>query len=106
MSITRYVLAGLMIGALGAPAAQADTKWRLNQSRAEAMQDCLAQARYWRPSQRSKVAGYMGVSQARAPRLFCQRLINALASGRITNKDVAKFRVSGSGKLLQIIKGR
>ena len=100
------LLIGAAVLALSGCATQSDEAWQLKKSKPEAMQACLAQAKYWGRGQRSEVAGYMNVSEERAPQLFCQRLTDAVASGRITNKDVAQFKTSGSGKLFQIVKGR
>lgn len=49
---------------------------------------------------------FMGVSKERAPAVFCQRLVKAVASGRITFSDINRLQESRHTEIWKVIKGR
>lgn len=49
---------------------------------------------------------FMGVSKERAPAVFCQRLVKAVASGRITFSDINRLEENRHTEIWKVIKGR
>lgn len=49
---------------------------------------------------------FMGVSKERVPAIFCQRLVKAFASGRITYSDINRLQESRSTEIWKVIKGK
>lgn len=49
---------------------------------------------------------FMGVSKERAPAVFCQRLVKAMASGRITYSDINRLQENRHSEVWKVIKGR
>lgn len=48
----------------------------------------------------------MGVSQERMPSLFCQRLRDAVLSGRITASDINNLQLNQPTEIWKVIKGK
>ncbi|HEV2506601.1 MAG TPA: hypothetical protein VGV39_26240 [Mesorhizobium sp.] len=57
-------------------------------------------------STKEEIRGFMGVSKERAPALFCQRLVRAFVSGRITFSDLNRLQENRSTEIWKVIKGR
>jgi len=56
---------------------------------------------------RERVAGIMGVSPAMVPSVYCRRVFNGVASGRLTRADWDSMsKGKPSENLLKVIKGR
>ncbi len=74
----------------------------------QAIKDCIARERSISQADKNTYAAIMNVSAARYETAFCNRLMNALASGRITYADYVKLSSPGadSSKLIKVMQGR
>lgn len=57
-------------------------------------------------SAKEEIRTFMGVSKERAPAIFCQRVVRAVASGRITFSDINRPQENRSTEIWKVIKGR
>ena len=67
---------------------------------------CVESYSLFSRSLKEELRTFMGVSKERAPALFCQRLIRAVASGRITFSDINRLQENRSTDIWKVIKGR
>ncbi len=67
---------------------------------------CLSRMKLTDISAKHELASFMGVSMERMPALFCQRLLNAALSGRLTLSDINRLQLSQPTEVWKIIKGR
>lgn len=74
----------------------------------QVVRDCIADQKVEPPSSNKNAALVMNVSLSDFPEIFCKRLWNATAAGRITYADYLKFSQPGSdkSKLIRIMQGR
>jgi hypothetical protein len=68
----------------------------------QATDNCKGKARYFAPTLKVELAIMMKVPKAQVEDAFCTRLVNAVASGRITEADFAKAK--GSGNLAAFVR--
>jgi hypothetical protein len=71
----------------------------------ELIQDCIADQRRESAGDQKTTAALMGVSVKAYPQLFCSRVINAYASGRLTYGDIQNVSADQS-KIINIVMGR
>lgn len=75
--------------------------------RAKTINDCSAKSSDWTKSATETAALLLEVPASKAPRLACQRTVNAVASGKLTYQDVIKMRRGEiTPKLVRILQGR
>jgi hypothetical protein len=70
-----------------------------------AVEVCLKKVKWWPLSIKHEAATLMRVSLDKMPPLLCQRLIAAIASGRLTPQQIAKLRTAAGSDFYKIIKG-
>jgi hypothetical protein len=71
----------------------------------ELINDCIADQRRESAGDQRTNAALMGVSVKAYPQLFCRRVINAYASGRLTYNDIRNANADQS-KIISIVLGR
>ncbi|WP_254016973.1 hypothetical protein [Mesorhizobium escarrei] len=71
-----------------------------------ALDRCLSRVAAWGITAKHEVAAFMGVFQERMPALFCRRLRDAAASGRITLSDISSLQLNQSTEVWKVIKGK
>jgi hypothetical protein len=59
--------------------------------RAKAVEKCLGKPLDWNAEMREALGYFANAADARNPRIVCQRYVNAIASGRLSYKDVQSF---------------
>lgn len=75
--------------------------------RAKAVNDCSAKSANWTKNATETAALLLDVPADKAPRLACQRTVNAAASGKLTYEDVIKMRRGEiTPKMVRILQGR
>ena len=81
----------------GSPAIKRDT-----------INDCIARQRKEPLAERKSDAAFVNASLADAPKVFCERMIKAWASGRITYKDYLSLSASNAdiSKVILIMQGK
>ncbi|MGX5850843.1 hypothetical protein ACWGTO_27570 [Mesorhizobium sp. PL10] len=86
-----------MHAGLGSPAAKRSV-----------INDCVADQRATPQSDKNNLSALMNVSPARYETAFCNRLLNALANGKITYADYRKMLSpsADNSKLIKILQGR
>jgi hypothetical protein len=67
---------------------------------------CLSGMETMSISAKHELASFMGVSMERMPALFCQRLVNAALSGRLSPADIDRLQSERPTEVWKIIKGR
>lgn len=68
---------------------------------------CIARARNFSPEARHNAALVMDVKDSQADRLSCTRMVNAIATGRLTYAEVEAMRYGHiSPKIVRILQGR
>lgn len=60
--------------------------------RARLVEKCVGEPLEWNAQMREVLGWFANASDARNPRIICQRYYNAIASGRLTYKDVQNFQ--------------
>ncbi|MGX8011183.1 hypothetical protein ACVDG8_020575 [Mesorhizobium sp. ORM8.1] len=86
--------------AVGCQAASAVTK----QAGSE-MDKCIASARVWDITFKHELASFMGEPLDRVPALFCQRIFEAVRTGRISFSDVNAIQLNQPTEIWKVIKG-
>lgn len=71
-----------------------------------ALDRCVSRVATWNITAKHEAAAFMGVSQERMPGLFCRRLRDAVASGRITLSDINSLQLNQSTDIWKVIKGK
>jgi hypothetical protein len=71
----------------------------------ELIRDCVADQRRESAGDQKTTAALMGVSVKAYPQLFCSRVINAYANGRLTYSDI-KNASADQSKMVNIVLGR
>jgi hypothetical protein len=86
-----------MHAGLGSPAAK---RYVIN--------ECVADERATSKADKNNLSALMNVSPARYETAFCNRLVNALANGKITYADYRKMLSpsADNSKLIKILQGR
>jgi hypothetical protein len=75
--------------------------------RAKAVNDCSLKSSDWTKQATETAALLLEVPASRAPRLACQRTVNAVASGKLSYHDMIKMRRGEiTPKLVRILQGR
>jgi hypothetical protein len=69
------------------------------------IRDCIADQRRESAGDQKTTAALMGVSVKAYPQLFCSRVINAYANGRLTYNDI-KNASADQSKMINIVLGR
>lgn len=82
----------------GADALRKDPKVR-----AAALQDCVKDMQRKPLPERRMLSSATGVSLARMPQVFCDRIVAGVASGRITYADLQNDQ---DDKLIRVVRGR
>ncbi|MGK6314526.1 hypothetical protein [Neorhizobium sp. DT-125] len=59
--------------------------------RAKAIEDCVGKPLDWNAEMREALGWFANATDTKNPRIVCQRYYNAIASGRLTYKDVQSF---------------
>ncbi|MEP6565564.1 MAG: hypothetical protein ABJB10_10525 [Mesorhizobium sp.] len=67
---------------------------------------CLSRMETTNISAKHELASFMGVSMERMPALFCQRLLNAALSGRLSLSDINRLQLDQPTEVWKIIKGK
>jgi hypothetical protein len=70
------------------------------------MDQCMKSYAVFPLSAKEEFRTFMGVSKERAPAVFCQRLVKAMASGRITYSDINRLQENRHSEVWKVIKGR
>lgn len=86
----------------GARMAEADGKPNIKAG----IEQCVKDYALFPLSLKEELRTFMGVSKERAPALFCQRLVKAVAGGRITFSDINRLQESRATEIWKVIKGR
>lgn len=70
--------------------------------------DCVGRVRQQPAAEQKQTAALFNISLSRYPSTYCNRLINAYASGRITYKDYVALGSStaDNSKVIRIMQGR
>lgn len=58
------------------------------------LEQCISRVGGTPESDRRYIAGLFGIKLADVPRIYCQRYFRALQSGRITEKDIVRAKLS------------
>lgn len=69
-------------------------------------QRCIASTKKWDITSEQQLRAFMGVSKERAPVLFCQRLLKAVASGRVSESDLNRLQTERATEVFKVLKGR
>jgi PBP1b-binding outer membrane lipoprotein LpoB len=74
----------------------------------ELIRDCVADQRRESIGDQKTTAALMGVSVAAYPKLFCSRVINAYANGRLTYRDMTNVSNGSADQsvIVKIVLGR
>ncbi|MCC2613251.1 MULTISPECIES: hypothetical protein [Rhizobium/Agrobacterium group] len=59
--------------------------------RAKAVEKCVGKPIDWNAEMREALGWFANSADAKTPRIVCQRYVNAIASGRLSYKDVRSF---------------
>ncbi|MGB8818923.1 MAG: hypothetical protein WCC66_13480 [Rhizobiaceae bacterium] len=71
------------------------------------LQECIAETRPGSASEQKELAAFLKVPQSKLTETICRRVVNAMASGRMSYADYRKIVTTGdSPKLLKIIQGK
>jgi hypothetical protein len=105
MTLTAVVLAGCT--------SVSESEYKLGRSylaenpsvKRELIRDCVTDQRRESAGDQKTTAALMGVSVKAYPQLFCSRVINAYANGRLTYSDI-KNASADQSKMVNIVLGR
>ena len=77
-------------------------------AKSEAIRDCIADERTEPLSKKKEIALVFNINMSNYEKVYCTRLWNAMARGRITYDDYLKLRQpnADSSKVIRIIQGR
>lgn len=93
MTANRHFLVAVAL--LAALAGCTTVQDQVANDRGGANSDCLGQVNAARPTFKIRAAAYMGVSRDAMPQLFCDRLLEGIAAGRINQSDINKLIRTG-----------
>lgn len=75
--------------------------------RNDVTQKCIAHARYSNPRARHNAALVMDVNDSQVDRLACSRMVNAVASGRLSYEEATALHYGRlTPKIVKILQGR
>jgi hypothetical protein len=100
----RLGVAVLLAAAGLAGCVSADAPMQMNGTREEATARCVKKVETWGIGVKTEASQFMGVSKERVPAVFCQRMVAAIESGRITGADFAGLRREHSSRIWKVIK--
>lgn len=72
----------------------------------EYMEKCVAGSHTWSISFKHEMASFMGVSVARMPALFCERIFAGVSQGRINYSDINRLQSNRSTEIWKVLKGK
>ncbi|MCP9231003.1 hypothetical protein NMG46_12190 [Mesorhizobium sp. LMG 17147] len=67
---------------------------------------CIGNVATWSITAKHEAMAFMGVSEERMPATFCRRLVDALASGRLTLSDINRLQTNQPTDVWRVIKGK
>ncbi|RWH70706.1 MAG: hypothetical protein EOQ86_11500 [Mesorhizobium sp.] len=99
----RFLILPAMVGALAGCQTGRDTAKKNPEA---GYNRCIAAVAVWSITLKHETSAFMGVSQERMPSLFCQRLRDAVLSGRITASDINSLQLNQPTEIWKVIKGK
>ncbi|MCG7504454.1 hypothetical protein [Mesorhizobium retamae] len=68
--------------------------------------DCIADMKRESAADKANMAAFLGVSVARLPAAFCNRIVGAMADGRLSHRDIFGAQRNGNyAKLITVLRG-
>ncbi|UVK55949.1 hypothetical protein DBIPINDM_002521 [Mesorhizobium sp. AR02] len=84
MSIRLLPVIGICFGLIGCSTIQDDVK----NDRSSAIAGCIKKVEISNQKFKAEASAYMGITRERLPQVFCDRMANAVASGKINQSDI------------------
>jgi hypothetical protein len=72
----------------------------------ETIDECVADARFTETIKQRKYDALLGVSLEQTQRIYCKRIIDAVANGQLTFNDSATIKRGDDSKFIRILLGR